>query len=332
MSWVGIISAAASLLGSSMQADSAKGAGGDQAAATRSATDEQRRQFNLIRSDQAPYRDSGVSSLARLRDLLGFGDGSSLIDKSKYQIGERLIPASAVGFDPEGYLRSNPDVAASNVYADDPLGHFKDWGQKEDRNMFVPIYDEPALDAAIEGARASGPYSSLSKNFSVADFWADPVTQLSYQAGLDQGTKALHAAAPLTTGRDSGAAIKDLTKFATDYTGMKAGESFGRFEGTKTNEFNRLATMAGIGQTANQASGAAGANAASNIASLISGQGNAAAASRIAQGNAWSSGITNIANWYQQQQFLNSMNNRGGSGSSNPYTYGSSGYYGLGEG
>jgi hypothetical protein len=35
---------------------------------------------------------------------------------------------------------------------------------------------------------------------------------------------------------------------------------------------------------------------------MISAQGNAAAASRIAQGNAYGGGISSIANWWNQQQ------------------------------
>lgn len=177
----------------------------------------------------------------------------------------------------------------------------------------------------------------FSKKFSTEDFWNDPVIKASYQAGLDQGTKALKNAAPLTTGLDSGAALKELTKFGTDYTAQRAGESYGRFSNDQEaayrrattdqgNQFNRLASLAGTGQTAvntGVASGAntnstlanAGANAtsgfgnatmagANTIGNLYSSMGNATAASRIAGANAWGQGLQSIGNWWNQQNLL----------------------------
>ncbi len=150
-------------------------------------------------------------------------------------------------------------------------------------------------------------YGDLSRKFSVADFWNDPVTQLGYQSGLDLGTKALKNRAPLTTGLDSGAALKELTKFGEDYAGSKAADSFVRFEGTKTNEFNRLAAIAGIGQTANAVNANAGMTTGTNVAQLLSAQGNAQAASTIGQANAYSAPLNSVANWWQQQQLLSQL-------------------------
>jgi hypothetical protein len=100
--------------------------------------------------------------------------------------------------------------------------------------------------------------------------------QLGYQKGLDLGTKALKNRAPLTTGLDSGAALKELTQFGTDYTGMKAGDlRTARFVGDQGNQFNKLAALAGIGQTAATPAGDRRANTANNVSNLIAGQGNA---------------------------------------------------------
>lgn len=142
----------------------------------------------------------------------------------------------------------------------------------------------------------------LTRRFSVADFWADPVTSLGYQSGLDEGRLGLERLSPLTTGRDSGAALKELTRFGTDYTGRKAAESQGRFTSDQSNIFNRLAALAGLGQSSTTQGAALGQNAANNISGIMTGAGDVGAASRIAQANAWSGGLQNIANWWQNQQ------------------------------
>lgn len=189
------------------------------------------------------------------------------------------------------------------------------------------------------GTLASGTGSPLTRKFSISDFWNDPVVQAGYQSGLDLGTKALKNAAPLTTGLDSGAAMKELVKFGTDYTGQKANESYGRFTNDQGNVYNKLAGLAGIGQTANTNLAQVGASTSgdiaratmtggTNMANLISGMGNARAASSIAGGNAVTGGLNSIANWWQQQNMLNQMqrmqlNNQYGAG--NVYYPGSAG-------
>jgi hypothetical protein len=224
------------------QAQATRDASSTTADATNRATAEQQRQFDLTRSDLAPYRAAGTTALGQLGT--GVGDDGT-----------------------------------------------------------------------------SGP---LTRKFSVADFWNDPVVKLGYQSGLDLGTKALRNRAPLTTGLDSGAGLKELTQFGTDYTGMKAGDSYGRFVGDQGNQFGRLAALAGIGQTATNTGATVGANISgniagttmaggTNIANLISAGGNAAAASRIAQGNAFGGGLNSVANWWQSQNMLNRMYPAGGS-------------------
>jgi hypothetical protein len=125
----------------------------------------------------------------------------------------------------------------------------------------------------------------------VSDFWNDPVVQLGYQSGLDLGTKALKNAAPLTTGLDSGAALKELTKFGTDYTGMKAGDSYARFTNDQGNSSTSSRRWRASGRRAWAPRTQSGANTANNVSQMITGQGNAQAASKIAGANAWSGGL-----------------------------------------
>lgn len=154
----------------------------------------------------------------------------------------------------------------------------------------------------------TGPVGDLTRKFSVADFWNDPVVQLGYQSGLDLGTKALKARAPLTTGMDSGAALKELTQFGVDYTGRTMGEgSYGRFTNDQGNVFNKLAALAGIGQTAVGQTTSAGVPISQSIAGNTANLGNAQGASTIAGANAWGGGLQSVANWWQSQNTLNRL-------------------------
>ncbi|WP_455154179.1 hypothetical protein [Cupriavidus campinensis] len=172
-----------------------------------------------------------------------------------------------------------------------------------------------AADRVAKGwnAQYDPQYGVLQRNFTQQDFYDDPVTQLGFQFGLDEGTKGLNRAAAANGGLDSGATLKALTRYATDYTGTKANDSYNRYQTNNTNTFNRLASLAGVGQTASNTNASAngsavggiasaGANAANNISqnALYSGNaaanaaaatGNARASSAIARGNGWSNAI-----------------------------------------
>jgi hypothetical protein len=251
-----------------------------QANATTQGIGEQRREFDITRADTAPYRDAGTGALAQLQAALGMkGPDTVYTGKSRQELSDIIASLKQQG-------------AAT-----------KD-----------PLFDREIADAttALNSGQNAGPGApnpgDLTRKFTVSDFWNDPVVQLGYQSGLDLGTKALKNAAPLTTGLDSGAALKELTQFGTDYTGrtMAAG-SQARFVNDQGNVFNKLAALAGIGQTGVNTAAASGANTANNVSQMITGQGNAAGAAKIAGANAWGGGLNSIANFWNSQNMLNSL-------------------------
>lgn len=202
------------------------------------------------------------------------------------------------------------------------------------------INQEQATARVAQGwnAQYDPAYGSLNRPFQESDFREDPVTRLGFQFGLDEGTKAINRSAAAGGGLDSGATLKALTRYATDYTGTKANDSFNRYLTQNTNTYNRLASLAGIGQTASNANtsantsavggiASAGQNAANNISrnALYSGNaaadaaaatGNARAASAIAGGNAISggigSGVNALSNYFMYRNSSPYMTN-------NPY-------------
>lgn len=169
-----------------------------------------------------------------------------------------------------------------------------------------PIVDRAGYDAAtaewerrkaeFENAAPDAGYGDLNKKFTLEDFWSDPVTMASYKQGLDQGTKKLENIGGASGMSKSGAQLKALTRFATDYTGNQAAGSYGRFYGDQDRIYNRLAGVAGTGQTATTAGAGFGQNTANNISQMLTAQGNARGASAIAGNNAWSNALQGGAN------------------------------------
>lgn len=129
-------------------------------------------------------------------------------------------------------------------------------------------------------------YSSLSqlqRDINAPTTAADVMSDPGYQFGLQQGQQALDRKAAAMGGRVSGAALKAATRFGTDYASTGYGAAYQR----RQDRLNRLAALAGIGQTATGASAAAGGQATNAITDLLSGQGNANAAAGMARSNIW---------------------------------------------
>ncbi len=119
-----------------------------------------------------------------------------------------------------------------------------------------------------------------------------------YQFGLQQGQLGLDRKAAAMGGRVSGAALKAASRFNTDYASTGYGAAYQRGQ----DRLNRLAAIAGIGQTATSGSAAAGQSASSNISNALQSQGNATAASQLAQGNIWGNAANQIAALYGRPQ------------------------------
>lgn len=125
----------------------------------------------------------------------------------------------------------------------------------------------------------------------------------AYQWRLGQGIQSLDRSAAARGSLFSGGQSADLMRFGQG----EASQEYG-------NQWNRLAGLAGVGQTVNSQNAALGANMAGNIGNALQNNANARASSYMMQGNnqaqmaAGLGGMFN--NWYQQ----NSANNGGGTG------------------
>jgi hypothetical protein len=73
MSWGYVAVAGATLISGKMSADAARKSGQQQARGAEAGIAEQRRQFDVIQEQMAPFREAGVSALGQQQALLGLG-------------------------------------------------------------------------------------------------------------------------------------------------------------------------------------------------------------------------------------------------------------------
>lgn len=130
-------------------------------------------------------------------------------------------------------------------------------------------------------AAAPQPQQQMTPGFS--GFEASP----GYQFRLSEGLKATERSAAARGGLRSGATLKALQRYG---------------EGLASSEYenyaNRLAAMAGIGQSATGSTAAAGAQAAGGISSAYQNAGNARASAYQNTGNAINQTVGNLAGAY----------------------------------
>lgn len=197
---------------------------------------------------------------------------------------------------------------------------------------------QPVIDAGntarnrlmqLMGLSAGGDANgSLMRDFSMADYQADP----GYQFRMDQGQQALERSAAARGGLLSGAALKDTARFAQGLGAQEYQAAFDRFQSNRAGKMNPLLSLAGSAQTASGALGAAGQNYAnsagtalgnysSTVGQNITGAGNARASGYVGAANALTNGISQGVNVYQQNQLLNMLKNQGAGSSAAPNSW-----------
>jgi hypothetical protein len=163
----------------------------------------------------------------------------------------------------------------------------------EQRRQFDLIYSDQAPYREA-GKRALATYEGEINRMPTAD---EVMSQPGYQFGLQQGQLALDRKAAASGGRVSGEALKRAAMYGTDYATTGFNAEYQR----RQDRLNRLASLQNLGQTSTQASSQAGQNRANAITGLLTNQGDATAAGRIAQGNIWGNAINQAGAAYGRQ-------------------------------
>jgi hypothetical protein len=116
----------------------------------------------------------------------------------------------------------------------------------------------------------------------------------SYKFRLGEGLKALDRQAAARGGLISGGALKAAQRYGQDVASTEFG-----------NAYNRLASMAGLGQTATGAMGGAAGQFGANAGNLMTGAGAARASGYVGGANALTSGLGQYMNYTQNQNLIN---------------------------
>ena len=151
-----------------------------------------------------------------------------------------------------------------------------------------------SLSQLTSGTAAGGDFN---RDFTMADFNADP----GYAFRMQEGQRAIEASAAARGGLLSGGTGKALVDYGQQAGSQEYGAAYNRFNADRSRRFDRLAGIAGVGQTATRDLSTAGMNTGNQIANNQMQAGNANSANYIAQGNAANQAIGTIGNWYQQQ-------------------------------
>jgi hypothetical protein len=156
----------------------------------------------------------------------------------------------------------------------------------------------------LEGGDTSSPdFGKYGRDFSTADFEADP----GYGFRMSEGMKAVERSAAARGGLLSGATLKGIQRFGQDTASNEYLNAFNRYQTNRANQLNPLQSLYGGGQSsANVLTGAAG-ETGRGVAGAQMGAGAASASGYTGMANALTSGLSTGANLYMQYPLYNAM-------------------------
>lgn len=229
--------------------------------ASKKAAKAQARGADAATAEQARQYDQTREDLAPWRNT-----GSQALNALNRLFGFET-PASGGYFSEQLYLQQNPDVAADPWASKNAQEHWERFGQFEGRKRPF-IGGDP-------GSPGGAP--------DMSGFFASP----DYNFRRTEGMRGIENSFAARGGAQSGNALRALTELNSN---LAAGE-FGNY-------FNRLAGLAGVGQTATTQTAMFGQNAANNIAQNHLAAGNARASGIQGQANAWGNTIQDLVGLY----------------------------------
>lgn len=127
----------------------------------------------------------------------------------------------------------------------------------------------------------TGMKGDLNRSFTMSDFTKDP----GYDFRMSEGLKAIDRSAAARGGLNSGATLKALNRFGQDFASNEYANVYNRFNNDRDSRFNKLSSLAGLGQVANNQIGQATQNYGNAVSSNQIGLGNAIASGEIGTAN-----------------------------------------------
>jgi len=153
--------------------------------------------------------------------------------------------------------------------------------------------------SALNDIAGMKPY--LTQQFGLEQFQQgiDP----GYAFRLQQGQMANRNMANMGGGLIGGNALRGLQDYTQGQASQEYGNAFNRFQTQRSNIYNSLASIAGLGQTSLGQTGQLAGQTSQGVASSIAGQGAALGGGQIGVGNALVGGLNTFGN----QQYLSSL-------------------------
>lgn len=198
---------------------------------------------------------------------------------------------------------------AANSAADKAAAAAREANALQERMYNQTRADQEPWRTAGANALSGLGSADFQRDFTMADYQKDP----GYDFRMQEGQKALERSAAAKGGLQSGGTLKALSRYGQDYASNEYGKAYDRFNNDRTLRFNRLSTVAGMGQGANATNANAGQNYANQYGQNVTGAANAAGAADIAGANAWASGLNSIGKTVGDVYALGSIGKSGGS-------------------
>ena len=156
----------------------------------------------------------------------------------------------------------------------------------------------------LAGDPASAGYGNLLRDFSTADFQADP----GYAFRLQEGLKGLDRQAAARGGMISGAALKAAARYGQDMGSQEYQNAYNRYNQNRSQRYQMLTGQQTAGANATNQQNQSSQNYASAAGNALQNAGNARASGYMGQANAWGGALNSAANAGLQYGF-NQMSN-----------------------
>lgn len=291
MSWGIVAGAAIGVVGGAIAANksskAAKGAANTQAQSAKDANAVQLQMYNQSRQDNEPFRQNALTAQNEYMTLLGLGS------QPAYQPSVSGTPRPAGGSGPQTLGAVTGAYQPTSQPTANGIGRLLGGNPHRQLDPVVgegyvpPVQSAPRpvqQQAAPVSAHAPAAPQLTPEQAQQAAFDRFRNTP-GYQFGLDTGRLQLESSAAAHGGLYSGATLKALQRYGNDYADQHG----------YTPYMNRLASLAGMGQTANAQNAQLGMNYANQAGSNLLSAGNARASGLLGQAQAQSNLASNIA-------------------------------------
>jgi len=294
---------AGAIIGSSLLGANAAGnAASTQANSVNQATALQKAMFDKQNELQAPFRAGGLSAQNRLMEWLGLRPvggqaGQTGAPRSEAELRQSLLAQ---------YTRPSQTISSGGAQGGDYETTVP--GGVDEAGLSAAIAagrqrEQTAYDQNQQSATPSADFGKYARDFSMADYQADP----GYAFRLQQGQQAIERSAAARGGLGGGRMAKDLTNYAQGAASQEYGNAYNRYQTNRANQLNPLQSLAGVGQTATGQMQTAAQNYGTNAGNNAMAAGNANASGYIGQANAISGGVGQGLNYYQNQNMVNRL-------------------------